>query len=175
MMLPRNSVAVEVGVFKGEFTEHILQIVHPSHLHLIDPWWKKFGTYFPDWGSYTDFGRLKTKDAYAQLLRIIKDFDNHHVSKIHVGRSSVVLPQFPDRYFDWAYLDSTHSYEDTKEELSLLRYKVKTEGLITGHDWQEDLTNIHHGVYKAVNEFIHTYDYRITYLDNYLQWALRKK
>ena len=31
----------------------------------------------------------------------------------------------PDRYFDWTYLDSTHSYEDTKTELGLLRSKMK--------------------------------------------------
>ena len=44
-ILPKNSIGAELGVLKGEFTKHILEIVRPKELHLIDLWWK-IGEYF---------------------------------------------------------------------------------------------------------------------------------
>lgn len=69
--------------------------------------------------------------------------------------SIIALSQFPDKYFDWIYLDSSHSYEHTKRELEIAQHKIKPDGLICGHDYT--LGNwmiwIRFGVIEAVNEF----------------------
>src|SRR6266436_6441580 len=36
--MPKGSVVAEVGVFKGNFSRRILEIIEPQRLHLIDPW-----------------------------------------------------------------------------------------------------------------------------------------
>ena len=36
--LPANSIGAEIGVHRGEFASHILEVVKPKKLHLIDPW-----------------------------------------------------------------------------------------------------------------------------------------
>jgi hypothetical protein len=36
--MPKNSIAAEIGVYKGEFSVRILKIVKPQKLYLIDPW-----------------------------------------------------------------------------------------------------------------------------------------
>lgn len=46
---PTDSVGAEIGVFKGEFTAHILRRVQPKELHLIDAWWLLYGENYPDW------------------------------------------------------------------------------------------------------------------------------
>ena len=48
--LPRDSVGAQIGVFKGEFTAHILRVVRPRELHLIDAWWLLYGNHYPSGG-----------------------------------------------------------------------------------------------------------------------------
>jgi hypothetical protein len=43
---------------------------------------------------------------------------------------------------------------------------VKSSGIISGDDWRPDPNHIHHGVYKALNEFILKYNYELIYADD---------
>ncbi len=173
-ILPANSIGVELGVFKGEFTHHILKYNRPKKLILIDVWWTHFGENYPNWGKYTDFGKLKTKDAYNETVRITRKFPKTE-TEILVGDDLEHLQKLPDNYLDWAYIDSSHAYEHTLNELELLNRKVKNNGIISGHDWTEDSDNMHVGVSMAVKEFCAKQAYELFYLDEYTQWAIRKK
>ena len=174
-ILPKRSVGVELGVFKGEFAKHILQIVRPKELHLIDPWWKVYGERYPDWEDYTDFGRLKTRDAFEAAKKIIEKFDRKKVSVIHIEDDLEYLEKADDNYFDWAYLDTTHKYRHTMKELELLRYKIKDGGMIVGHDYANNPDHIHYGVYKAVNEFCDKYNWKVVKTDRFCQFCIKGK
>lgn len=94
---------------------------------------------------------------------------------MHVQDDIKLLKEFPDDYFDWVYVDSSHGYEHTVSELALLLKKVKASGIICGDDWQPNPNHRHHGVYKAVNEFILKNDYKLLYSDDKnLQWFIKK-
>ena len=94
---------------------------------------------------------------------------------LHIGFDEDVLQQFPDHYFDWVYLDTSHEYESTKVELSLLSRKVKPEGIILGDDWFSDPSHLFYGQYRAVTEFVRDFGYSIVYAsDTDHQWAIRK-
>lgn len=55
---------------------------------------------------------------------------------------------FPDGYFDFVFIDSSHEHEQTRAEILLWQRKVKDGGILAGHDY-----NIgHQGVMDAVNE-----------------------
>jgi hypothetical protein len=172
--LPKKSVGLELGVFKGEYSEQILRIVQPRELHLVDMWWVAYGEYYPNWGKYTDFGQLKTRQAYDQVMNIVESHRGGREIIVHVGDDLTYLSTFPDGYFDWSYVDSSHEYEHTKNELAILKEKTKLGGLITGDDWNPDPNHIHHGVYRAVTEFCATYRWELFLLDNYAQWAIRR-
>jgi len=171
-ILPKNSVGAEIGVFRGEFTKYIFQIAKPAKLHLVDVWWKKFGEYYPDWGNSTNFGKLRTRDAYNDLKEIINKYDKNNSSIIDVGDDLEILNDFDNDYFDWVYLDSSHKYEHTLAELELLDKKVKRDGLIIGHDWVEDENSIHHGAYKAIIEISKKYDWEAKLYDDFTQWII---
>jgi len=49
----------------------------------------------------------------------------------------VALTRMPDEHLDWAYLDTTHQYDQTATELQLLKQKVKPGGIIAGDDWRQ--------------------------------------
>jgi methyltransferase family protein len=171
--LPLRSVGAEVGVFKGEFTVHILRIVRPVRLHLIDGWWTLYGERYPDWGSYTDFGRLGTREAHALVQKVVALHGGDARCEIHVEDDVACLQRLPDAHLDWAYLDSSHEYEHTMRELVVLVRKVRREGVILGDDWHDEETHGHHGVAKAVREFCAREGWTLTYRDGFSQWGIR--
>jgi hypothetical protein len=173
-ILPKGSVGAEIGVFKGEFTAHILRTVKPKELHLIDAWWLLYGEYYPDWGAYTEFGRLRTKDAFESAKRVVARLDRRNAAVFHIDDDVGCLEGFGDFYFDWVYLDSSHEYAHTKKELAVLKRKVRRGGLITGDDWQPDPNHAHHGLCRAVQEFCHGCDWELVHSDSYGQWCIRQ-
>lgn len=175
-ILPKRSVGIELGVFKGEFSEQIIQVVRPRELHLVDVWWTQYGEYYPNWGPYTDYGRLRTRDAYNSMMRTIQQYNSVRTKIIvHVGNDLEYLRALPNGYLDWAYLDTTHKYELTKLELEILKDKVRSGGLITGDDWYEEPSHIHHGLSRAVNEFCATSEWEVVLRTNTVQWAIQQR
>ena len=85
---------------------------------------------------------------------------------IHQGLSTAELAKFPDMYFDWVYLDTSHDYESTRQELELCRAKVKANGSLTGHDYVTGywVGHCRYGVIEAVHAFCIQYDWEMIYL-----------
>jgi hypothetical protein len=167
--LPTGAVCAEVGVYKGDNSRHILKYAKPRELHLIDGWWTVEGdTYEHPW--YQIVGEQPdTRAAYAQVEALAR---KHPQCLLHVGDDLEILPTFADRYFDWVYLDSSHEYGHTVKELDLLERKVKT--VICGHDWFPDPASEHHGVYRAVSELCSHGNWRVTWTDDWDQWAIER-
>ena len=48
--------------------------------------------------------------------------------------------QFPNRYFDWVYIDGDHSRDAVTDDLEAWSAKVKSGGLISGDDyfWRDE-------------------------------------
>src|SRR5262245_60338975 len=171
-LVPEGGVGAELGVFRGHFTRFLLEIAAPRRLHLIDSWWVAYGDFYPDWGAYTKHGNLPTRDAFDEARRIADQFGRDAVCEFHVGDDCEVLEGFPDAYFDWVYLDTTHEYEHTQRELEILRRKVAPGGLIAGDDWVDDPNDRHHGVARAAREFCRKWGWDVKARDDFRQWAI---
>mmetsp|Transcript_1566 Transcript_1566/g.3193 ORF Transcript_1566/g.3193 Transcript_1566/m.3193 type:complete len:363 (-) Transcript_1566:116-1204(-) len=52
-----------------------------------------------------------------------------------VSTDPALLETYPDGYFDFVYLDASHTYDAVKAELPLWWRKVKSGGIISGHDY----------------------------------------
>jgi hypothetical protein len=172
-LLPKGGVGAELGVFTGLFSATLLDVARPREMHFVDPWWKEFGQTYPDWGLYTDKGKLGTQAAHDIAARRINGHANGTAIKIEIGYSTEFLLSQPDRYFDWVYLDSTHSYDGTRSELDILKAKVKAGGVVSGDDWHDREDHPHFGVAKAVRESLTRGDYEFVGTFPALQWAIR--
>jgi hypothetical protein len=172
-LLPRGSIGAELGVFKGEFSATIIKAIEPRELYLVDPWDREYGVNYPDWGDYTERGALTTERAMAESvsrttsdratkIRIVKDY------------STKWLATLPDQFLNWIYIDSTHAYDDTVRELRLSTEKVKTDGIICGHDFAIGRNDMHHAVFRAVTEFTREGEFEIIWAGPWLQWAIRR-
>ncbi len=167
--LPKKSIGAEIGVFKGDFSPTLLKYADPKELHLIDPWYHLE----PNWEWAP--GNKSTIDGLVGILLELRDEIEKNRVFVHVQDDLIALRNFPDNYFDWVYLDSSHDYEHTKKELDILHNKVKKGGIISGDDWRNDKSHAHYGVYKAIQEFLSVKEYKILYAsESDLQWFLRK-
>ena len=79
----------------------------------------------------------KAKDRLARYphVTLIKDFGENYNKNIL------------DNSIDMVYIDANHSYEYVFKDLLIWYGKVKTGGILAGHDYNQE------GVKKAVNEF----------------------
>jgi len=168
--LPPGGVGAELGVHKGYFTEVLLRVARPAMLHLIDPWYLAGSEW--TWGR----GNRSTVDGLRRVLDLCRDPLVSGRAVVHVSFDLEALASFPGAYLDWVYVDTTHEYEHTQRELALLKEKVKPSGVIAGDDWRTDPAHRHHGVCRAVREFVSVGGYEIIHasdVDN--QWAIRRK
>ena len=118
---------IEVGIDTGKTTFYLLDNLPNLIIYAIDLDIKKF---------YND----NVKEKYGDRLIPIQ------------GSSYVVADQIPDNFADIVFIDADHSYEAVKKDILKYTPKLKTGGLLTGHDID------YPGVNKAVNEIIKDFD-----------------
>lgn len=149
-ILPKHGVVAELGVDEGDFSNLILMINKPIKLHLVDSWGNKY---------YNQEKKTKVESRFKKYI------ENRTV-EINRGLSTEIVVEFKDNYFDWIYIDTSHSYTTTIQELELYRDKVKVGGVIAGHDYILGNWNrlVRYGVIEAVYEFCVRYNWEIIYL-----------
>jgi len=162
--LPKNAIVAELGVDQGDFSAEILKFCEPKKLHLIDFWGSK------------RYNQIKQKSVEKRFEDELK----RGQLEINLGFSIEVVKQFPDNYFDWIYIDTDHSYKTTKAELDLYAPKMKSGGVIAGHDFI--VANwyglVKYGVIEAVYEFCLQNNWEIIYITaenkGFPSFAIRK-
>jgi hypothetical protein len=147
---PKGGRVAELGADEGDFSERILSITEPDELVLIDVWGSK------------EFSDRRVEAVETRYADEIAD----GTVDVLPERPEVALERFEDGYFDWAYIDTTHTYEQTLRELRICSEKVKPDGVIAGHDYclGDVPEGRWYGVIAAVHEFCAARDMRLTHL-----------
>lgn len=153
-LIPKNSIGVEIGVFKGDFSKILLKTIQPQILYLIDPWEGIIGS-----GDKNGDNIEQINGDLYYVNNIIPQF--LFIPQVKILRHySDVINTFPDEYLDWVYVDGLHEYEFVKHDLESSYKKIKDGGCIMGHDYNLSFP----GVIRAVNEFCIKYNLNIEYL-----------
>ena len=126
-VLPKNCICAELGVANGVLSHQILDINKPKKLILVDIVLQKELPIEPD---------------------VVESIE---------GDSVEVMNQFEDNYFDWIFIDTEHTEEQTNKELQVCKNKIKHDGYIALHDYiryirVDDKNN--YGVVDSVNRFL---------------------
>jgi predicted O-methyltransferase YrrM len=145
-----GGVGAEIGVFWAHFAEILADEFRPTKLYLVDPWHRLHGEAYPNWGRYTNFGKLTTQETLDRA----RDLETRYpgVVEVWVDYGIDFLEGMPDGHFDWIYLDANHVYKDVKADLMAILPKLKPTGIIMGDDYFADPASQHAGVKRAVDE-----------------------
>jgi SAM-dependent methyltransferase len=162
-VLPKEGKIAEVGVAAGNFSAEIIRVSQPTILYLVDAW---------EDVAYQS-GLEEVQRRFAQEIA-----DGSVVIKR--GKSSDIMGTLPTAYFDWVYIDTSHSYDDTINELRACLSILKPGGRIAGHDFctGNPYAALPYGVISAVYEFCGEFDWRFEYVtldcDGYFSFCLKK-
>jgi hypothetical protein len=144
-------IIAELGVFKGDFSRELLEC-SPLILWLVDTWSGAMSC-----GNKDGLDRVDVADMSQVYLEIVDEYSYPNVN-IYRGRSTDFLFAIEDDSLDCVYIDTTHEFEMTRDELNLSRDKVKPGGWITGHDYNVS------EVQTAVDSFCQLNELEINYL-----------
>lgn len=120
-------IMAEVGVRDGRTTFYLLDHIADLTIYAIDM-------------NIKEFYNKEVADRYKNRLIPIE------------AMSEVAADRIADNSLDLVFIDANHSYEYVKKDIIKYTPKLKTNGLLTGHDID------YPGVNKAVNEMIKNFD-----------------
>ena len=149
--LPKHSIGAELGVFAGDFSAEIIKRVQPFAFYMVDLF---EGTIRSGDQNGENMRTLHMGDQYEVLTRRMAF--NHQTVVCRQDSVSWLRHQMSD-LLDWLYIDSSHLFEHTRDELHEAFRVVKSGGFICGHDFHPDYP----GVIRAVNDFVREMDFEM--------------
>ncbi len=158
----KNLVGAEVGIWRGYHAFLMFQVMDIKKLSLIDPW--------------VDYSGYKGEDSFEYTKKFLKDYSD----RINLIRktSEEASKLFEDESLDFVYIDGNHTYEHVIRDINLWAPKVKSGGIVAGHDYDGAFS----GTVKAVNEYCNKnkieFEVRgkknFSYYDCFADWAFKK-
>lgn len=144
----------EIGVKEGDYSVELLERIPGLTLYSVDPWLVRF--------DYHDHRTQAVFDGYeATARRRLAAFTGSHVIK---ALSRDAVETIPDDSLDFVYIDGAHSFANVAHDLEAWSRKVRSGGIVSGHDYcrYQAAANIH--VVEAVQAFTKSYRIRPWYV-----------
>lgn len=141
---------IEVGVRDGLYSKFILENSSVTKLFLVDPW-------------EVNKELAKPEEALKNCLENLKGQEDRY--KLIKAYSPIVARLFKNDTYDFIYIDALHDYKSVSEDIKAWYPKVKSGGILAGHDYDEEEWP---DVFRAVNEFVKKkkYELHLTGIDS---------
>jgi len=148
-----QTIMVEIGCFAGESTAVFAR--HAGLVYAVDPWEDRYreaikaGCADPSIIAYLEQAPVPPmREIEAHFDARTAGLPNIRKLRLH---SDAALGLFVDRSLDLVYIDALHTYEEVRTQISSWATKVRTGGVLAGHDYD---AAIWPEVVQAVNDSI---------------------
>lgn len=147
-----SPVGAEVGVYRGELSIRLLENIPDLTLYLIDAWSDDVYS-----GKSDESASLQMREDceknylknYNYVKRITAPYRKRTI--IIKDKSLTVAKNCKNKFFDFIFIDADHSYDGVINDIKAWLPKVKENGWLCGHDYNNPLFP---DVKKAVDELI---------------------
>jgi hypothetical protein len=143
------TIGVELGVQEGRYSETLCQSNPNLMLYCIDAW-KAYKGYI----DFTNKARLER--FYNHALKRLYKYPCLVMRRF--GKDAVKY--FDDGSLDFIYIDANHAFEAVTEDIKMWYPKIRSGGIISGHDYLDQRPELQYGVVKAVNTMVKEYKIR---------------
>jgi predicted O-methyltransferase YrrM len=141
-----NGVIVEVGVYEGLSLSYIIEPCRNNRntIYAVDYIYRK---------ELKDNIAKWNAEKFTQMLTM---------------PSVEAAKLFANDYLDMVFIDASHHYLDVKSDITAWLPKVKKDGILAGHDWQNNWP----GVDQAVEELLPASMYERSFTQSF--WAVKR-
>ena len=142
-------VAVEVGVWRGDFSAAMINHLKPAVFFAVDPYELFEGMVSAPGPEFTN---QRTLDKLAEQVQNRMSSLGHNLIR---KKSVDAAEEFKNNSIDVVYIDGDHTYGGVKADIGAWWPKVKPGGILAGHDYCTGKTGLgyEYGVIEAVQEF----------------------
>ena len=145
----KELVGIEIGTGVGGNAIAMLSVLPIKKLYCIDP----YTTYIED-----KFGQKEKKKVEECLETAKKNLAKYSKKVSFIEEySDKAINRFEDNSLDFVYIDGNHSYDFVKRDIELYYPKVRSGGVLGGHDFGSGYV----GVVYAVLEFIRDNNFKL--------------
>lgn len=115
----------EIGVWRGGFSAQICDAVPGVALLCVDPW-----------TVYDAYRDQKSEQAYLDDAKALAHAAlTPYGCDIRQATSVDAAATVPDGSLDFVYIDGNHHYDYVQEDLRVWMPKVRSGGIVSGHDY----------------------------------------
>jgi hypothetical protein len=136
-----TGTGVEVGVYRGEFSQHLVRYSNLTRFFAVDCWTHIEGQVDP-----LNQPTAAKVDHMIQAAYRLAEFPHATILR---AKSVDAAECFRDLSLDFVYIDADHRYEQVLEDIHTWSRKVAPNGILAGHDYHPDFP----GVIKAVEHY----------------------
>jgi len=134
-------VGCEIGVKAGANAVDMFKFIPGLTLYLVEPFFDYSLTDF-------EFGKFRHDHHFLHAVARLNSTKNKYNAKWILDLSENGVRKIPDDSLDFVYVDGNHHYDFCMLDIILYSRKVRSGGIISGHDY------IFRGVKNAVNDYV---------------------
>jgi predicted O-methyltransferase YrrM len=146
---PSGSKFIEIGSWKGRSSAYMAVEIANSNksidFYCVDTW-EGSSEHMPGGFAYEPHLDL----LYETFITNMKPVENYY--KPIKMKSIDASKLFDDNFFDFVFIDACHEYDCVKEDIEFWLPKVKSGGIMAGHDYHMS------GVKMAIDEKFKNFD-----------------
>jgi len=148
------AVGIEIGVDQGAFSEVLCRENPQAIVFGVDAWHAYKG--------YREHLNQDRMDGLYEIARKrLEPYSNYRLVR---KMSMEAVSDFKDRSLDFVYIDSNHDLRYVVDDLTEWSRKVRTGGIVSGHDYRQSVNDFPLHVVQAVNAFTDAYRIRPWFL-----------
>jgi hypothetical protein len=122
------TTGAEIGVNKGQYSLCLCSLIPNLKLYCVDPW---LPYKLPRQKFMWMVTAEKMEEAYEEAKACLAPYN----AELMRMTSEYASKSIPDDSLDFVYIDGIHDYENVMRDITLWNPKVRTGGILSGHDY----------------------------------------